>query len=434
MKKTAVVICNYNKKEDVINCLRSVLEQDCLGSVDIYLVDNASSDGSVEALTESFPVINDGTVRLIVNSENLGGSGGFNTGLRAALDHGGYGYYMCVDNDAELDEKCISNLAVFLEAHEDFGMACAKVYDREQPGVIQQYGLFIDYNNFSTVSPNCGKTDEDNLPEFIECDTAPACALMVRAEVVDKIGILPEENFLYWDDTEWCAGCREAGYKIACVGNALAVHAMGAKKEAVTTFPTYYAWRNWLRYFMRHTPDKLRERMCIVMLSYLFEDIYSAFYQGDSPKIRTLTAAFDDALHGVTGKAAEGIIGPVAGDPVRFAKISRGRRSVNIISDGYSDVPYLVAKNILKAADHDMRIYIDGTGEDGDKLNGEPDINVKICSSIFKLDDLSNKYIYVDMNMCVLESEDDAYYVMNYGYGRETFISMYRDLMLRKMK
>lgn len=81
MKRVGAVICNFNKKEDVLNCIQSVRESKYT-DYDLYVVDNASSDGSAEAIREKYG----SQVTVLVNAENLGGSGGFNTGLRKALE------------------------------------------------------------------------------------------------------------------------------------------------------------------------------------------------------------------------------------------------------------------------------------------------------------------------------------------------------------
>ena len=77
MKNIGIVVCNYNKKDYVLNCLKSLFEQ-TINDFDIYVVDNASTDGSAEAIKEKFGR----QLILIENDENLGGSGGFNVGLR----------------------------------------------------------------------------------------------------------------------------------------------------------------------------------------------------------------------------------------------------------------------------------------------------------------------------------------------------------------
>ena len=77
MKRVAAVICNYNKEKFVLECIQSVTES-AFEKLDIIVVDNASSDGSVESIRNRFG----SRVKLFVNGENLGGSGGFNTGIR----------------------------------------------------------------------------------------------------------------------------------------------------------------------------------------------------------------------------------------------------------------------------------------------------------------------------------------------------------------
>ena len=134
MKKIGIVICNYNKEEEVLGSIRCILESR-FKDYDLYVVDNASTDHSVQRIREKYP----NEVTLLVNKENLGGSGGFNTGLRAAYEKG-YPYVMCVDNDAMLDENAVGNLYEFLENHKEAGMAGAKVYHLENPQYVQQFG------------------------------------------------------------------------------------------------------------------------------------------------------------------------------------------------------------------------------------------------------------------------------------------------------
>ena len=79
-KSIGIVICNYNKQDYILNCIKSVLDSS-ISDFDIYVVDNASTDDSVSCIQKEF----ENKITLIVNNENLGGSGGFKTGLRAAL-------------------------------------------------------------------------------------------------------------------------------------------------------------------------------------------------------------------------------------------------------------------------------------------------------------------------------------------------------------
>lgn len=99
--------------------------------LDTIGVDNASTDGNPERILEKYG----DQVTLLQNAENLGGSGGFNTGLRLVLEKD-YSYAMCLD-DAMVDEQAISELYTYLEQHSDTGMAGARVYHTQMPEYVQ---------------------------------------------------------------------------------------------------------------------------------------------------------------------------------------------------------------------------------------------------------------------------------------------------------
>ena len=296
MKRVGITICNYNKKEMVCDCIRSVLEQN-YRDFDLYVVDNASTDGSAREIRKRFPE----GLTLLCNYENLGGSGGFNTGLRKMCEQD-YEYLMCVDNDALLDEDAVGELVAFLDAHPECGMAGSKIYHLERPEIVQNFGQAVDFDYFCTEAYYLGRVEDGSMPEFVYADAVPACSLMVRRSVVNEIGLLPEENFLYWDDTEWGYLCNLAGHKVASVGASKACHAMGAKKEDVNTFPTYYAC-NWIRFFMKFTPREKWVDMAGYFLSSIYEVEFWGNYNEVYSKANTVMAAYDDAIHGVTGKA-----------------------------------------------------------------------------------------------------------------------------------
>ena len=165
MKKVGIVICNYNKEQEVLECIQCILESD-FTDYDLYVVDNGSTDQSVERMKERYAE----NIILIENSENLGGSGGFNTGLRMVYEKG-YPYLMCVDNDAMLDEKAIGNLYDFLETHPEAGMAGAKVYHLEAPQYVQQFGQKIDFRNFCTEVNYYNAIEDGSMPEYLYTDS-----------------------------------------------------------------------------------------------------------------------------------------------------------------------------------------------------------------------------------------------------------------------
>lgn len=420
MKQIGIVICNYNKKNDALACIRSILESK-FQDYDIYVVDNASTDGSAEAIRNAYGE----QVTLLVNQENLGGSGGFNTGLRAAFQKG-YPYLMCVDNDALLDENAVGNLLAFLQEHPETGIAAAKIYHREAPDYVQQFGQKIDFENFCTDVTYLNAYEDGSMPEYVYTDAVAACALMIRRSVIEKIGFMPEENFLYWDDTEWCYLCNRAGWKVASVGNAMALHAMGAKKELENTFPTYYAWRNWIRFFMRYTEPGDWEAMAGTFLDSMFQIVYEGLHKGEKNRSRTVMLAYDDALHGVTGKAGENRIFTLDTADGPWDKLFSAAPAYVLHTDKYPGT----AQDIRDRAErmgYDIRWY--EASEAPEKI---PEI--VLCDNIFQIEDLSLQKIYIDINDCILASEEDVLDVINYNYSRRTFIESQKPIFLQRLR
>lgn len=420
MKQIGIVICNYNKKNDALACIRSILESK-FQDYDIYVVDNASTDGSAEAIRNAYGE----QVTLLVNQENLGGSGGFNTGLRAAFQKG-YPYLMCVDNDALLDENAVGNLLAFLQEHPETGIAAAKIYHREAPDYVQQFGQKIDFENFCTDVTYLNAYEDGSMPEYVYTDAVAACALMIRRSVIEKIGFMPEENFLYWDDTEWCYLCNRAGWKVASVGNAMALHAMGAKKELENTFPTYYAWRNWICFFMRYTEPGDWEAMAGTFLDSMFQIVYEGLHKGEKNRSRTVMLAYDDALHGVTGKAGENRIFTLDTADGPWDKLFSAAPAYVLHTDKYPGT----AQDIRDRAErmgYDIRWY-----DVSEAPENTPEII--LCDNIFQIEDLSLQKIYIDINDCILASEEDVLDVINYNYSRRTFIEAQKPIFLQKLR
>lgn len=430
MKQIGIVICNYNKKDMVIRCIQCVLESK-FTDYDIFVVDNASTDGSVDGILQQYPEaviysqhsVLDTGLTVIPNTENLGGSGGFNAGLRIAYAKG-YPYLMCIDNDAFLDENAIGNLYSFMEEHLEVGIAASKIYHLEEPDFVQNYGQKIDFDNFCTVVPDLNCYEDGTMPEYVYTDSVPACSLMIRRETIDRIGFMPEENFLYWDDTEWCYRCNLSGKKVASVGNSIALHAMGAKKESESTFPTYYAWRNWILFFIKYTPQSRWEDMAVSFLDALFTVVYQEYYKGTKNRAASVMLAYDDALHGITGKAAESRILPVDTNTKPFDVLFSSSSRFYLEKNCYAGT----AACLQKMAEQ-LGYQIEWLAA---PMPGVP--TIKLCNSIFHISDLSQTYIYVDINDCILQTEENLFDVVNYAYAKNSFIYAHKPIFLEALR
>lgn len=423
-KSIAAIICNYNKSNYVTNCIQSVLES-ALTDFDIIVVDNASTDDSVKCIKEKYA----DQVTLLENTENLGGSGGFNTGIRYAMEKN-YTYIWCLDNDVLVDENAIGELYAFLEGHPEAGMAGSKVYHMEAPDYVQQFGIDVDWDYFCCEAKYYNCLEDGTMPEVVYSDAVAACSVLVRASLIKEIGMLPEDNFLYWDDTEWGIRCNLAGYKVASVGASKVLHCMGAKKEVVNTFPTYYAWRNWIQFFIKYTPEEKLENMCESFLEGIFEIVYDGLYKGEVNRTKTVMYAYDDAIHGVKGKAGENRIFELDKNSDKLRSVLDGVSSVKIKL--YNEELYTeeLETDILKV-NPQMKIVTEGAGNDSGDVCQKTFV---LCRDIFAIQDYSLKDIYVDIEGRILATEEDVFKVYNKEYSYRTFLFMQKPLFLEQAK
>lgn len=416
MKTTGVVICNYNKSRDVVNCIQSVIESRT-DDYDLYVVDNASTDDSVEQIRSKYG----DRVNLIINSENLGGSGGFNAGIRKVVSEG-YKYVWCLDNDVLVDENALSALVEFMDSHSDVGMTGSKVYHMEAPDYVQQFGIIIDFDEFCVEAKYYNRLEDGTMPEVVYSDAVAACSVLVRSSVIKEIGAMPEENFLYWDDTEWGYRCNMAGYKVASYGKSQVLHAMGAKKESVNTFPTYYAWRNWIQFFIKYAPEESLERLSRVFINGVFDIVYQGYYRKEYARAKTVMFAYDDAIHGVKGKAGEEKIFTIEKNDDKFKKIISGKKLIYMETGEHDGLAQCIADKIRKY-EPDAKVVYSVPQE-------KPDLSIKLCNYIFSLRIVDEEYIYIDEEENILSDKSDLLKVKNYDNSMNAFLYSQQPLFL----
>lgn len=403
MKSIGVVICNYNKKGYVLQCIQAVLES-TITDYDIYVVDNASTDGSVRAIQEKYG----SAVSVICNETNLGGSGGFNTGLRLVIDKG-YPYICCLDNDALLDENALAKMRDFLQKNKKVGMVGAKIFHMHDPSRIQQFGLKIDFEKYQTSSFYYDEIENETIPEVMYCDTVPACAVMLPLEVVKEVGVMPEDNFIYWDDTEWGYLVKQAGYQVAAIASAKALHEMGSLQKKMSTFTQYYMWRNRIHFFLKYTPDSNAEQMSISLLSAVFQEIFEAMYNGEQGISQTIIMAYKDALEGIRGKAQEGRIIENNGNHIALKEFFAQYHFTQVLGD----VEWV--KSVFEVLSIPVIINDD---------TNRPDIKIQTCESVLYLTNIEPDIVYLDQNLCILTNKQDAELLSHYQFGLGMFLYM----------
>ena len=247
------VILNTNRRDDTLACL-AALHHSTYKRHTIIVLDNASTDGSVEAIKAEFP-----RVELIHLKENKGYAGNNNVGIAAAIAQGADWVYV-LNEDTLQAPDCLEHLVAVGESDPTIGIVGPMVYHADNPDVIQSAGGWIDHHwqagHKGQNDPDKGQFAEPHAVAWVS-----GCAIMVRREVIEQLGMLDEHFFYYWEETEWCVRTKRAGWKIMHVPQARLWH----KGVQIDYRPgpnvAYYNTRNYLMMLRKHeAPTTVRLR------------------------------------------------------------------------------------------------------------------------------------------------------------------------------
>jgi GT2 family glycosyltransferase len=202
-----VILVNWNGREVTLDCLDS-LARATYPAMHVLVVDNASSDGSVEAIRSRFP-----RVELLVMPENLRFAGGNNAGMRHALDAGA-AFVLLLNNDTVVDPGFVEPLVARLEGDAGAGMAAPKILYHAAPDRLWFAGGEISLWSGTMRHTGIRETDHGQYDAVRDIDYATGCCILVRAGVVRNVGMLDESFFIYGEDADWSMRVRRAGYRI----------------------------------------------------------------------------------------------------------------------------------------------------------------------------------------------------------------------------
>lgn len=444
----AIIICNYNGGTDTIKCIDAAVRSKDVTS-DIYVIDNASTDNSVSLIQHHFS----GLVTVIQNSENLGGSGGFGTGLRLASEKG-YPYIMMLDNDAFIDTDTVQKLYEYLQKNPDVGIVGAKIMMSDDPERIMDYAKVINFETFIDESEWYGKLDCDESQVPRECDFVAATAAMTRRDVLQKCGGMDEAYFIYYDDIELGYRIKTHGYRVVSLGSAKAWHKSGMLRKTTSTFARYYITRNRHRFFAKYIPEEGIERFVEHILSRAFSYMYGAYYKGRMDIFDTEKYILEDFIRDRRGKAGYRRVNKLQTDNYHLIEKELSNCE-HILIYPASDVPeYYVVKLCSKLWDINPDIHFavstafemqdkagsclklvkeKSTGNNQNitletgKNSNIYEKSVHFCKHVKEITANILPDIYIDMYGNMIACEKDYYYFRNYQKSYEFFCRLYYD-------
>lgn len=244
--KVTVITLNWNGRDDTIECVAS-LERLNYPNYEIVVVDNGSTDGSVPALRARYP-----DIRIVENGRNLGYAEGLNAGMRYAAGQG-TDYFLIVNNDTMIDPDALWGLVQVAEQDPRIGFVSGKVYLFDEPDRIQTVGRLADPIFIAGGLMGYRELDRGQYDVPRECDFIDDVFLLVRNAVFEQVGGYDPTFFLMYEETDWCARVRRAGFKIAYTPHARIWH-KGNRDVTTGISPThqFYLARNQIPFIYRN--------------------------------------------------------------------------------------------------------------------------------------------------------------------------------------
>jgi N-acetylglucosaminyl-diphospho-decaprenol L-rhamnosyltransferase len=255
----SVIIVSWNVREALRECLTAVRREGSGRVGEVWVVDNASADGSAELVATEFP-----EVRLVRNAENAGFARACNQALRAAA-----GEYCCLLNpDTRVATGALGRLVEFMESHPRAGAAGPRLLNPD--GSLQPNGgpfptlagTFLRATRASALFRGWydrrfrwGRTAFDRAAAVEQ--VSGAC-LLIRRAALEEVGLLDEQFFLYYEETDWLLRARRAGWETWYVPEAEVTHRWGASTRQVALECLRHMAESEYRYFRKHGPVVLR--------------------------------------------------------------------------------------------------------------------------------------------------------------------------------
>lgn len=276
MKKVALIIVNWNGHKDTVRCLESVKNIHIPNglTLETIVVDNGSTDESVKYLSKAYP-----QATVLTLHENLGFTGGNNVGI-------GYGmkrnadYIWLLNNDTIVDSHVLSLVEAFSD--HAVGVAGSKIYfapgheyhkarySKTEIGKVFWYaGGLVDWDNMYASHKGVDEVDVGQYDILTETPFVTGCSMMIKREVIEKIGMLDDRFYLYLEDLDFGLRAKEAGFRLVYFPQSKLWHVnAGSSGGAGNPIHDYYITRNRLWIGLRYAP--LRTKFALLREAFRF--------------------------------------------------------------------------------------------------------------------------------------------------------------------
>lgn len=250
----SIITINYNGLEDTCALIESIPFND---NMEVIVVDNASKNLEAEAITKRYP-----QVKVIKSDKNLGFAGGNNLGIQSAQGK----YLFLINNDTVFKDFNIQVLIDRMESSSTIGIVCPKIRFAWDNNPIQYTG----YTPLSRITIRnraigFGENDHGQYDTAHPTPYAHGAAMLIRRDAIDKVGLMPECYFLYYEELDWSMMFTRAGYQIWYEPTCTIYHKESQATGQNSPLRTYYLTRNRLL-LVRRNPQSFNKPLAYLYL------------------------------------------------------------------------------------------------------------------------------------------------------------------------
>jgi GT2 family glycosyltransferase len=259
LPKVSIVIVNWRTPQLLRGCLLALGNDEHKDSFELYVVDNASGDESLSILANEFPYVN-----VIANEKNVG----FSKACNQVIPKAKGGYVLLLNPDTVVVDNAVSKLAAFLDNNLQCGAVGPKILNED--GTLQlacrrsfpsPKAAFFRLTYLSKLFPKLPLFAKYNMT-YIDPDKAVAVdalsgsCMMVRKNVIDKIGLLDEDIFMFGEDIDWCWRIKQAGWQVFYNPQAVIYHSHGASSRLRPIGATFDLHKGMEVFYRKHLAKK----------------------------------------------------------------------------------------------------------------------------------------------------------------------------------
>lgn len=271
-----VLSLNWNGREYVKDFCDTILALD-YPQYKVSVIDNASSDGSVEYLRQNYPAID-----VIQNPTNLGYAAGYNVGIQKAYESGAE-YFFILNNDTIIPRETLRNLVSVALTDNTIGFVSGKVYFNENRSMLQTAGKRDKLWKATVVNVGQNVIDRGQFDGQRDYDYLDDVFWLVKSKVYEKLGGYDPEFFLYWEETDWCARAKGQGFRLVYTPTAKVYHKISMSTGGGSNpKKSYHIRRNAVLFYYRHKskPVFLLKLFLILMETFDWRRVAALIVKG----------------------------------------------------------------------------------------------------------------------------------------------------------